>query len=351
MAAKDKYVAYVGTYTHENSVGIHVYDVDVNTGVFTEQSVAPINNPSYLTISRDGKYLYSIEDEGVASFEIQPDGNLVKTGQSWIGGMRGCYVETDSQNRYLFVGGFHDGRVTMMRLNPDGTVGNVADGVFHQGLGKSVAEKKLDPHVTCVILTPDEKYLCAVDYGLNQIKIYEVDYQEGKLRMNDIIRCELDSAPRMMRFSKDGKTAYVLMEMNNEVEVYNYHLGKRGPVFDKVQEISVLEKEYPIASSSSFEFSDDGKYLFVSIDAMNAVTYFTRNEEDGTLTWMGNTRISGDYPKTLCVLPGDKYYAVLNHDSNEIRTFIMDYNKKYSLMQNAPVKVDKPNCIQIHKLG
>ena len=23
-----KYVAYVGTYTHENSVGIHIYDVD-----------------------------------------------------------------------------------------------------------------------------------------------------------------------------------------------------------------------------------------------------------------------------------------------------------------------------------
>ena len=57
MAAKDKYVAYVGTYTHENSVGIHVYDVDVNTGVFKEQSVAPINNPSYLLIY----YLISID--------------------------------------------------------------------------------------------------------------------------------------------------------------------------------------------------------------------------------------------------------------------------------------------------
>lgn len=28
MAAAKKYVAYVGTYTHSNSVGIHVYDVD-----------------------------------------------------------------------------------------------------------------------------------------------------------------------------------------------------------------------------------------------------------------------------------------------------------------------------------
>ena len=32
----DKYVAYVGTYTHGSSVGIHLYDVNVEegTGIF-----------------------------------------------------------------------------------------------------------------------------------------------------------------------------------------------------------------------------------------------------------------------------------------------------------------------------
>ena len=30
--------------------------------------------------------------------------------------MRGCYVELDDEDRYLFVGGYHDGRVSMMRL-------------------------------------------------------------------------------------------------------------------------------------------------------------------------------------------------------------------------------------------
>ena len=41
-----KYVAYVGTYTHENSVGIHIYDVDELRGTLTERKVVPINNPS-----------------------------------------------------------------------------------------------------------------------------------------------------------------------------------------------------------------------------------------------------------------------------------------------------------------
>ena len=40
---KEKYVAYVGTYTHENSVGIHIYDVDVANGSMKERKVVPIN--------------------------------------------------------------------------------------------------------------------------------------------------------------------------------------------------------------------------------------------------------------------------------------------------------------------
>lgn len=29
---KEKYIAYVGTYTHGSSIGIHLYDVDVEEG-------------------------------------------------------------------------------------------------------------------------------------------------------------------------------------------------------------------------------------------------------------------------------------------------------------------------------
>ena len=29
---QEKYVAYVGTYTYEHSIGIHIYDLDVEQG-------------------------------------------------------------------------------------------------------------------------------------------------------------------------------------------------------------------------------------------------------------------------------------------------------------------------------
>ena len=62
---KKKYVAYVGTYTHGSSEGIHLFDLDVENGTMTQRKVIPINNPSYIKLSHNGKQLYSISDEGV----------------------------------------------------------------------------------------------------------------------------------------------------------------------------------------------------------------------------------------------------------------------------------------------
>ena len=64
-----KYVAYVGTYTYGTSKGIQVYDVDVENGKLIERSEVKVSNASHTAVSKNGKYLYSIEDEGVAVFK------------------------------------------------------------------------------------------------------------------------------------------------------------------------------------------------------------------------------------------------------------------------------------------
>ena len=108
---KEKYVAYVGTYTHGSSIGIHLYDVNVEEGTLTERKVIPVNNSSHLAISLNGKYLYSIADEGVAVFSIDPDGDLTFINKVDIDGMRGCHLSTDKEGKYLYVAGYHDGRL------------------------------------------------------------------------------------------------------------------------------------------------------------------------------------------------------------------------------------------------
>lgn len=202
--SNDKYVAYVGTYTHGSSIGIHVYDLDVENGYMTERNVVPVNNASHIAKSNNGKYLYSIADEGVAVMKIGADGGLTPINKVGIDGMRGCFLSTDKAGKFLFVGGYHDGKVTVVHTHSDGRLGRVMDGIFHKGLG-SVAERNFRPHISCVMPTPDNKFLCVVDSGVDHINIYTVNPTTGRLKMVDILRCELESAPRWIRFSRDGQ--------------------------------------------------------------------------------------------------------------------------------------------------
>ena len=331
---KKKYVAYVGSYTHGVSKGIKVYDVDVEKGLLTERNEVEVSNSSHTAVSKNGKYLYSIEDEGVAVFERDKDGDLARMNSVDIDGMRGCYLATDVDGKYLYVAGYHDGKVTVVHTHRDGSLGSLMDGVFHKGLG-SVAERNFRPHVNCVRPTPDNKYLCAVDNGIDQVKIYRINKRTHKLELVDILRCPRETAPRIIRFSDDGKYAYLLCELSNEIRVYTYDGTGKHPEFELIQTISTLQKaedqDAVHNAASGLTLANDGKHLFCTTAGENTVSMFEINPEDGILTKKFTLPISGDYPKDIVIFPDDKHLAVTNHASNTITVFSIDM-KRISLL-------------------
>lgn len=345
-----KYIAYVGTYTHGSSKGIHIFDMDVKKGRMTERKVVPINNPSYITIANNGKFLYSIADEGVEVFQIQEDGDLVGIDSASIQGMRGCYLDTDSSDRFLFVGGYHDGKVTVMGLNEDGTMGNILDGIFHKGLG-SVAERNFRPHISCTTLTPDEKYLCVVDSGVDHVNIYKIHQMTGKLSLIDILRCEVEAAPRHMIFSEDGKYAYLICERKNYVNVYKYEEGNDSPNFELIQTINTLDDDHATGSAAAaMKFTPGGDYLLCSNAGDNSICAFKVNKETGMLSREFVLPVSGEYPKDMDIFPDNKHVFALNHESNTITFFTIDYEKKILVMNGKYIDIETPNCVCIKEL-
>lgn len=137
-----KYVAYAGSYTHESSKGIHIYDCDVAKGRITEREEVAIDNPSFIAFSHDKNFLYSICDQGVSAYAVLEDGSLELMNVASINGMRGCHICVTSDNRFLVVSGYHDGKITVLHINADGSAGFIADEIFHKGIG-SVAERNL----------------------------------------------------------------------------------------------------------------------------------------------------------------------------------------------------------------
>ena len=345
-----KYVAYVGTYTHGNSKGIQVYDVDVEKGTLRERSEVQVSNASHTAISKNGKFLYSIEDEGVAVFRRDENGDLTRINRVSIDGMRGCFLATDVDGKYLYVAGYHDGKVTVVHTRRDGSLGRIMDGVYHKGLG-SVAERNFRPHVNCVRPTPDNKYLCEVDNGIDQVKLYRINKRQHKLELVDILRCPRESGPRIIRFSADGRFAYILFELSNEIKVYSYDGSGHTPEFELLQSISTLTKEKDEDAfhnaASGLALAPDGRHLFCTTAGENTVSMYEIDTETGLLDKKFTLPISGDYPKDLVIFPDNKHIAVANHASNTVTTFTVDYDKNIIVMNDKPHHIETPNSIHI----
>lgn len=347
---RGKYVAYVGSYTREKSNGIHIYDMDIEKGRIIERKEVKINNPSYITLSNNNKYLYSIADEGVAAYCILEDGDLELMNLKPINGMRGCHISVSKDNSFLFVSGYHDGKITVMSLNSNGSIDTVADEVFHKGMG-SIAERNFTPHVSCSTLTPDEELLCVCDKGIDQIKLYEFNKTTGKLKLYDIIRSQLESAPKEMLFSPDGRFAYVVCELKNYINVYSYNKDDDKNRFEFIQNIFTLRSDHRVNSAAAnIILTPDGKNLLCSNAGDNTITMYNVDQETGKLSTISSLPLSGDYPKYLQLFPDGKHILSMNHNAGTITDFTLHLDRGLIIMNGPEVQISKPNNMVIKKI-
>ncbi len=351
MANEGKYVAYVSTYTQKDKYGIHIFDVDMKNGYLTLKDRVQLTNSSYVTISHSRKYLYAITDFGVRAYKILEDGLLEEMNQASINGMRGCYLSTDYTDRFLFVAGYHDGKITALRLNEDGSVGEIVDEVYQRGLG-TVAERNLQPHVTCVKMTRDNKYLLAADLGMDHTNVYMLNPDSGKLKMVDVIRSDINSSPRRVKITPDGKHVYIVHESKSCIDVYTYEeVASGNPEFERIQTISTTNSYHAGGSNASaLNFSTDYKYLVSSNFGDNSVIVL-EVKKDGTLEKHMCLPISGEYPKDAAMFPDNKHLVSLNHESDTMTFFTVDMKKNTMVMHGKEIKIERPNCIIFHKLG
>lgn len=346
----EKYVAYVSTYTLGDNHGIKIYDVDMEKGRFVEKDQVEITNSSYVTISHNEKYLYSITDFGVEAYKILKDGSLELMNHASINGMRGCYVSTDYTDSYLFVAGYHDGKLTVLKLNKDGSIGEITDEVFHKGLG-SLAERNFRPHINCARMTHDNKYLLVADQGMDHVNVYRVDLQKGKVSLADVIRSEIDSAPRHIKISKDGKYIYIVHEWKCFIDVYEYKNENNQPSFEKIQSVEIIKLEKGSSyAASALTFSEDHEYLVSTVAGDNSAVLYKVDEKTGKLAKVFCLPVSGEYPKDAMLFPHNEYLVSLNHESNDLTFFRVDIENGTMIMNGAPIKVNVPNCITFKKI-
>src|ERR1019366_7082924 len=124
--------AYVGCYTttrrYARGDGIHVYRVEQEAGAWTHvQHVGSLVNPSFLVLSRDERYLYSVHgyESYATSFSVDRNtGFLTLLNRVETGGQNGVHQAFDASGKFMVVANYSTGNVSVLPVRPDGTLGD-----------------------------------------------------------------------------------------------------------------------------------------------------------------------------------------------------------------------------------
>jgi 6-phosphogluconolactonase len=339
---------YIGTYTKGESKGIYSFTLNNTEGKITDiKAVATLENPTYLTLSNSKKYLYAVVKEGnsggLAAYSISDNGDLNPINRQLSEGSSPCHVSVDSKNLFVFSANYHKGTVESHLINPeDGSVQPSAAIIQHEGSGPDPRQEK--PHVHYAGLTPDEKYLAAVDLGTDSLITYEVN-PEGKLTKAHVLPLKSGSGPRHLTFHPNGKIAYLMTEFSSEVVVLRY-LQEKGSFIEE-QYISTLPADFTENNQgSAIHISTDGRFVYAGNRGHNSIAVFGVNEETGGLSFVEHTSTEGDWPRDFAIDPSGKYIVASNQESSSLVLFNRDENTGKLTLVQSDIKVPHPVCVK-----
>jgi 6-phosphogluconolactonase len=342
-----KFTGYVGTYTKGDSKGIYTFTLDTDHKTLSNPSLAAeLENPTYVAISEDNSTLYAVvkqgDNGGVAAYSIDPETSTLQfINQEISPGVSPCHVSVDKNKQAVLAGYYHRGTVDLFNTNGLAITPAVST-VQHTGHGPN-QERQEKPHVHYVNFTPDEQFVIAVDLGIDQIKTYSMD--DDQLIEVNSLSVKPGSGPRHMAFHPNGKYAYVMTELSNEVITLAYN--QEDGSFTELQYITTIPTDFTENSQgSAIHLSQDGRFLYAGNRGHNSIALFSIHQETGKLTFIEYTLTNGEWPRDFVMDPTEQFLVASNQESHNLVLFARDkITGKLSLLPST-ITVPYPVCVK-----
>ena len=277
----------------------------------------------YLAFAPGKKMLLAtgIADENsncAAAFAVAPDGKLEMTGYAPTCGKASCHVTVTCDEKFVYTANYLTGGLSEFSFGDHGEL-TLTQLVSHEGVGVHPV-RQTSPHIHFSSLTPDEKYIVAIDLGLDSITSYPYSSERGidpERAITNIIT-PAGSGPRHLVFASDGKTAFLVNELGNTAMVLDYADG----VFAIRQTLPTLPvpQDCMVSKAGAIRLSADGKTLVISNRGVDTLKFFSVGE-DMKLTGGQFTYCGGISPRDVNFLAGDKIFASCNEFSEKVTFF------------------------------
>jgi 6-phosphogluconolactonase len=348
QAQKNKRNLLIGTYTNScESKGIYVYDFDSNTADFKlKNTTEKVINPSYLTVSKDNNFVYSVNENGaestVSSFGYNPSsGKLNLINKQSSKGADPCYIINDEKN--VIVANYSGGNIAVFGKKPNGSITEAKQLIQHYGKGTN-AKRQEGPHVHMVHFSPDKKFVLSNDLGNDKVYSYQYNPNSANeiLKIKDSISVKSGSGPRHLTFSKEGRFVYLLQELDGALTVFSYSNG----ILKKIDETTILAKDFKgTFSSADIHISPDGKFLYATNRGeANNISIF-KILKNGKLLSKGQVSTLGKGPRNFTIDPSGKFLLVAHQYTNDVVIFKRNINTGSLTDTGKRINLCSPVCL------
>ena len=327
----------IGSYTQGQSQGIYRLQFDSRSGQLdaTPLQVFQSANPSWLTLSRDQRQLFVVNENGpgqadvvgrVSSLAIDPKTrqlSLINQVQSL--GNEPTHSSLSADGQYLFVSNYSvaadpGGSLAVLPVSREGRLSPPVQLSSHPA-SRVNPERQMSAHVHSTVSSPDGRFVFSNDLGADQVFVYRYDPKanpEHPLTAATPASVQLPpgSGSRHLLFAADGKHAYLSMEMSAQVAVFDYQDGTLTQ-----RQLVDLAAGQPAAkkAAAALHASADGKFLYVSNrGTANELLVFAIDPSTGELKELQRRSVEGDHPREFSLDPSGRFVLVANQKSNQI---------------------------------
>lgn len=349
--------AFFGSFNRDKDTeGLYVYELDTLSGKLSKiTSFTGILNPSFLTVSPNGKYVFACTESktknsgSVSSFEFNPEKkSLTFISKQKSGGENPVYLTVHQNGKWLVNGNYTEGSVSVYPISENGQIQPYVQN-FQFSEGSVNPDRQQQAHIHATVFSNDFKYMFLPDLGADKIRAYRFESENSQpLQPADIHFTPTvpGSGPRHLTFHPNGKFAYCIEEMGGAVSVYSYENGK----LNNLQRIQTHSEKYKDDSESSdVHVSPDGRFLYASNRGNeNNIAIFSILD-DGTLKTVGYQSTKGKHPRVFNLDPDGKFLMATNAGTGTVAVFRRNPETGLLKKVGRKIKIKSVSCVEIRR--
>jgi 6-phosphogluconolactonase (cycloisomerase 2 family) len=347
-------LAYVGGYTTKErngrGEGITVYRVDEASGGFTHvQLLKGLVNPSWLTLDRERRILYSAHGAGseVTAYAIDPDSGLLRImNRQATRGTNGVRLGIEATGRFLVCANYGSGTVAVLPIAPDGSLDALSDLVTLEGTPGPHRTEQTSAHPHDVAFDPRGRFFLVPDKGLDAVFVFRVDAATGKLvaATPPSVATRRGAGPRHAAFHPTRPYAYVINELDSTITTYRFD-PERGALEPR-QVVTTLPPSFTGDNTTSeVAVAPSGRFVYGSNRGHDSIAIWSVDDATGALSPVGWEPTQGKTPRFFALDPSGAFLYAANQDSDTIVAFRVDPGTGRLTPTGQAVAVGSPSAI------